>query len=256
MVANDRHLGLAGESLYAESARRIAAALPQTMPSGWTAKASVQARNPIERREAETCRSQFEVDAAARHLRFEPGSSSLRPDFYPLLDNLAALAKSCPDLRITVTGHADPRNRRMRRNLQVARQRFRETEASPSSAQSPSTKATESSKATKDTPKSAKAPGKETAKAASKASQTTSAAKPSKSAKDDEPAVDLPRLRALVIVEYLLQAGVPAGPDHRRCARTFGSGTRLCELRSSLTPKHIGTLDCLAGAKASTIFRL
>ncbi len=36
------------------------------------------------------------------------GSTALTPAFYPGLDALAALAKTCPDLRVAVSGPADP----------------------------------------------------------------------------------------------------------------------------------------------------
>jgi outer membrane protein OmpA-like peptidoglycan-associated protein len=208
LAVNDRNLGLTGESLYAESARRVAATLPQMMPSGWTAQAGVQARNPIERRDAETCRSQFELDAAARRLRFEPGSSALRPDFYAVLDNFAALAKACPDLRITVTGHVDPAPAPTTPKSPAAEGPPSEPAAIPNTPHPPASKAKEQPKTAKASGKDA---GKDQAKTAGKSTKPANAAKSDDQAKDDEPPPDLPRLRALVIVEYLLQAGV--APD-------------------------------------------
>ncbi|KAB1081286.1 hypothetical protein F6X53_02975 [Methylobacterium soli] len=204
LAVNNRNLGLTGESLYTESARRIAATLPQIMPSGWTAQANVQARNPTEHRAAETCRSQFASDAATPRLRFEPGSSALRPEFYPVLDDLAALAKACPDLRITVTGHVDPAPPPNAPKPAAAEAKPPEPAPMTNAALPPAGKA-------KEQPKSAKNPGKDQAKTAGKSTKPANAAKSEDQPKDEEPPPDLPRLRALVIVEYLLQAGM--APD-------------------------------------------
>ncbi|WP_246696621.1 OmpA family protein [Methylobacterium planeticum] len=223
LSANDRRLVLTGESLYPASASRIDATLPGMMPPGWTALARVQARNPTERRDAETCRSRFEVDTAARHLRFEPGTTTIRPDFYPVLDNLAVLAKACPDLRVTVTGHVDP----------TPPPNAVKPPAPAASAPEPAP-VTKSAppQAAKEPPKSVKESGKDAAKPASKSSKAASASKPDDKAREDEPPPDLPRLRALVIVEYLLQAGV--APDQITAVAPEVSDAKRSEMSFAL----------------------
>ncbi|MGH1573067.1 hypothetical protein ACRAWG_23320 [Methylobacterium sp. P31] len=105
---SDRALTLTGESLYREAAARASERLAVALPPGWTGQASVSARQPTEKHDPETCRLDFEAAIAGADLRFPAGSAVLVPSFYPVLDALAAVAKTCPVLRIAVSGPADP----------------------------------------------------------------------------------------------------------------------------------------------------
>ena len=108
VAVTDRALTLTGESLYRENAARAPERLAEALPPGWTGQAAVSARQPAERRDPETCRSDFAAAVAGADLRFPAGSATLPPSFYRTLDTLAALAKACPTLRIAVSGPADP----------------------------------------------------------------------------------------------------------------------------------------------------
>jgi outer membrane protein OmpA-like peptidoglycan-associated protein len=183
VTATDQVLRIAGESLYPESARRLSASGDRLAPSGWRAEVAVTARDAPRLLDADACRTGFDARFAARTVRFAPGSADLEPDFYPLLDDLAALARSCPDERIEVAGHVDP----------------------PGAAPPP---------APKPPPP---APPKGKAANAKKAAEKTAQDKPAqdkpieeKPAETAMPDVALPQRRAAAIVDYLLKAGVPA----------------------------------------------
>ncbi|MGU3540047.1 hypothetical protein [Methylobacterium sp. A54F] len=233
----DRSLTLGGESLYAESARRLGETLPRALPPGWSARAAVAARGGPERREADACRQRFASDAAGS-LRFDPGSSLLRPAFYPVLDTLAGLARACPDLRIVVAGHADPapppNAPKPAADAPAEAGAAAETPPLPpadkpdahkdkKSAGKPDPKKADPKKADQkkadqkkpDTDRTAKDTTKDTTKdtvrdSAKATPPKPAAAKPEGGSGEEAPPPDLPRQRALAIVEYLLQAGVPA----------------------------------------------
>jgi OmpA-OmpF porin, OOP family len=107
-AVSDRTLTLTGESLYREGAARAGDRLAEALPPGWTGRASVSARQPVERRDPDTCRADGAAVLAGADLRFPAASTVLTPAFYPTLDALAALTKACPALRITISGPADP----------------------------------------------------------------------------------------------------------------------------------------------------
>lgn len=179
----DAQLALTGESLYRESAERVAESLPRALPAGWTSRVAVLPRGAAPRRDAESCRAGFDA-AWNERLRFEPGSTALTAAMYPILDAAAALAKACPTLRLAVTGHADPPGAKRPQDVKPP-------EPAPE-------------------PKPAEAPEKGTkGKAAKGKPAAKSAAKPEPA---PEPSgEDLARLRAQAVLDYLLQAG--AGAD-------------------------------------------
>ncbi len=69
---------------------------------------AVSAKEADTRRDGESCRQGVAAATATADWRFAVGSTALTPAFYPGLDALAALAKTCPDLRVAVSGPADP----------------------------------------------------------------------------------------------------------------------------------------------------
>ncbi|GJD79355.1 hypothetical protein GCM10007886_13380 [Methylobacterium gregans] len=186
----DANLVLTGESLYRESAERVTESLPRALPAGWTARVAVQPRGTAPRREPESCRTSLDA-AWSERLRFEPGSTALTAAMYPILDAAASLAKACPTLRLAVTGHADPPGAKPQKPAEPA----------------PETKPAEA--AEKDATSKAV---KGTAKGGPKGAAKTPAKPPPKPEPPPEPSgEDLARLRAQVVVEYLLQAGAAAG---------------------------------------------
>lgn len=200
IAVSDKEVRLSGESLYAESARRLATSLPQAMPRGWSAAVAVEARDAPARHDAQTCARLFQDRIAGRTLRFAAGSSELRPDFYPVLDAVAEIARTCPAQRVEVIGHADPAG-----------------SAAPQPKPLPEfAAAKQAEKAAKDkTDKEAKkapapkaAPPKDVSRDA-RAEPPKPEAKPAEPA--PEPALDLSQQRALAIVDYLRKAGL--APD-------------------------------------------
>ncbi|MBN4095405.1 MULTISPECIES: BON domain-containing protein [unclassified Methylobacterium] len=234
VAVSDRAVTLTGESLYREGAARTPDRLAEALPPGWTGQASVTARDAAERRDPATCRADFTAALAGADLHFPAGGAVLTPAFYPTLDALAALAKTCPSLRVAVSGPADPAKPPAT------------PAATPTAGPAPGEGATAEPTRVADAAKpataappapapkeavmhAAKIAAKDAAKDATKDRSKAGAARkepaaPGKAAAKkpaeapDEPPVDLPRLRAQAVVEYLLQAGarpeqVTAGPD-------------------------------------------
>ncbi len=189
-VITDRSLSLTGESLYPEAADRAPNRVSTLLPPGWTGEVAVSSKEPETRRDGESCRQGAAAATATADWRFAVGSTALTPAFYPGLDALAALAKTCPDLRVAVSGPADPPG------------------AKPSVTKPSVTKPVEKTAAEKK-PAEKKLPMAKVEKAPEPAPE----AKP-----PEEENVGLARQRAQALVEYLLQAGmrptqVAAGPD-------------------------------------------
>lgn len=193
----DRTLTLTGDSLYREAAGRMADRVAATLPAGWKGTSSVVARDRDDRRDPESCRQGVAAATAAADLRFPVGSTNLTPAFYPALDALAALGRVCPDLRVAVSGPADPPGAKP---PAPAEEPKATAKASPSKTPSPKKAEVTKAEAKKGEDKPA-ADGK-TADA--------------KTVEDD--GAGLARQRTQALVDYLLQAGmrpgqVSAGPD-------------------------------------------
>lgn len=237
VAVSDRALTLTGESLYREAASRTPERLAEALPPGWTGQAAVTARQSAETRDPAACRAEAGATIAGASLRFPAGGATLGPAFYPVLDALAALAKACPALRIAVSAPADPAKAKPAQGEGAGEGAApTETPPTPMAAQPAATGAVKDApkepakpapKAQAEThaaPKNPEAAKKTDGKssdgksAASKpASSQKSAKQPPREATDDPP-LDLPRLRAQAVIEYLLQAGVRpdqvgAGPD-------------------------------------------
>ena len=177
IALSDSSLKLSGESLYPESAARLPEAVKRALPPGWSAEVAVTARDAVATYDGQTCAKLF-AERTGQPLRFAAGSSALRAEFYPVLDGLAALAKSCPAERIEVTGHTD----------------------------APGTSAPKPTPLPEAAAVKASAKGDKSKKDAAKKSDK----KPDADAPAAEPPLDLPSARALAIVEYLQRAGVAA----------------------------------------------
>lgn len=202
---SDRSLTLTGDSLYRESAGRAGADLTQRMPPGWQARAEVVPPASARITDAGACRAAFARAVGERPLVFPPGSVTLRAAFYPVLDAVAEVAGTCADLRIEIVGHADPAG--------AATAPKAPLDAGVESTASVEAGKTRTDGAAKD--KAAKAPSDKagqdkTAKEKTPKDRTAKAEAPKPEAKPPEPEPDLPRQRALTVVEYLLQAGIPA----------------------------------------------
>jgi len=189
-TVKDRTLTVTGESLYPEAAARAPERF-SALPAGWTGAAAVAPREPEARRDAESCREGVAAATATADLRFPVGSTSLNPAFYPALDALASVARACPDLRVAVSGPADPPGAKPAPPPEEAAKPVKSSEKKPAE----------------------KKPPAKIAKAEDKKPPEGTEAKPA----EDE-ASGLARQRAQALVEYLLQAGmkpgqVAAGPD-------------------------------------------
>ena len=193
-------LRLTGTSLYPESAARLAQSLPKAMPAGWNATVSVTSdAAPAATTEMGPCRQRLAERTAGHPLRFAPGSTALAPEFYPVLDAVAALARACPAERIEVVGHLDPAGAKPDAPADpVAEEAAKETAPKPAKVEAKTD--TKSGKAIKG-----KVETKEAAKPAPKPEP-----KPEKTeAERADAGADLARARALAVVDYLQKAGVP-----------------------------------------------
>ncbi len=76
---------------------------------------------PRQRQEAITCQQRF-GGLLQENIQYETGSAVISAGSYPLLNKLAEAAKACPDARIEVGGHTDPRGTRAL-NLTLSKQR-------------------------------------------------------------------------------------------------------------------------------------
>ncbi|MCJ2074161.1 BON domain-containing protein [Methylobacterium sp. HMF5984] len=199
----DRTLMLSGESLYREAAGRVARTLPAAMPPGWSATVAVVPKTPVPTRDPEACRAEATALVGGTSLRFPPGSGALAPIFYPVLDRLADLAKTCPALRIAVAGHGDPaKPAPAPPEAKVADASGAQAGAKPDPAKVDATKPDAKASDKKAAPASKDA---KPAKDAKPRDAKPKDAKPREATEAPEP--DLARLRAGVVVEYLLQAG-------------------------------------------------
>ncbi|GJE68853.1 flagellar motor protein MotB [Methylorubrum podarium] len=193
-------LRLTGTSLYPESAARLGRTVPRAMPPGWNATVSVASdETPAATAESGACGQRLAARTAGHPLRFAPGSTALAPEFYPVLDAVAALARACPGERIEVVGHLDPAGAKPEAQADpVADEAAKE--AAPKPAKPETKKDAKSGKASKG-----KAETKEAAEPESKPEP-----KPEKTeAERAEAGADLARARALAVVDYLQKAGVP-----------------------------------------------
>ncbi|GJE16770.1 hypothetical protein [Methylobacterium marchantiae] len=229
---SDHSLSLTGNSLYRESADRFEADLARRMPAGWQARAEVTPPAISIVDDSESCRAAFDRAVQGRMLVFAPGSVTLKAEFYPALDALAAAAKTCPSLRIEVTAHADPAGAAAApkaaldagventSSVDVAKAPAGEkppaAQPATTGADRPVVKTAEgkppaaTNKGAKDlAAKDSVAMDKPTAAGASKSDAKKGEPKKA-DVKPAEPEPDLARQRALTIVEYLLQAGIPA----------------------------------------------
>ncbi|WP_019904670.1 BON domain-containing protein [Methylobacterium sp. 77] len=256
---SDRNLALSGDSLYRESAGRFEADLARRMPAGWLAQAEVKPPATAMIDDAEACRSAFDRAIQGNRLLFAPGSVTLKAEFYPILDAVASAAKTCAGLRIEVTGHADPAGAATApkpvldagventASVDAAKAQDEKKTAKPAAAKTdtPAGKATdlkppttkdgkvksangEDGKAKDPKSKDSKAKDVKTKDGKADASKESKQAE----AKPAEPEPDLARQRALTIVEYLLQAGIPAdrivaAPPGRATAAGQGVGFAL-----------------------------
>lgn len=189
-------LRLTGTSLYPQSAARVGRTLPQALPAGWSATVTIASDEaPAATADAGACGQRLAERTAGHPLRFAPGSTALAPEFYPVLDAVAALARSCPGERIEVVGHLDPAGAKPAAQADpVAEEAVKET--APKPAKPDMKKDAKSGKASKG-----KAETKEAAKPESKPEKTE--------VERTEAGADLARARALAVVDYLQKAGVP-----------------------------------------------
>ncbi|WP_319802274.1 BON domain-containing protein, partial [Methylobacterium sp. W2] len=219
---SDRRLALTGDSLYRESAGRFEADLARRMPAGWQAQAAVKPPPGTTMDDPAACRNSFDRAINRSPLVFAPGGVTLRAEFYPTLDAVASAAKACPGLRIEVTGHTDPAGAAgapkpaldagVENTASVdsakARDADKATKPGIAKADKPAVKAADPKPAPAKDGKD-KTPGDKVAGDKAAREKDVKAEAP-KEAKPAEPEPDLARQRALVVVEYLLQAGIPA----------------------------------------------
>lgn len=255
----DRSVTLMGESLYPQGARRMAVDLSAAMPQGWNAETTLTSPGATAVRPPEACVTAFDAGAAGPGPVFSPGSATLKPAFYPRLDAIAVLAKTCPTLRLLITGHGDPSDPAASAKTAVANSTLDKTAVDKTAVDKPAVESavesTASLEATRlEKPETVKRPGdkgsdkqdskdkslaKTAPRTAPKTAPKTDSAKrapgqtDAKPAATAEPGPDLAQQRALAIVDYLLQAGlrpdqvaIAAGGTVRPAAEGVGIANR------------------------------
>ncbi|WP_210301988.1 flagellar motor protein MotB [Methylobacterium brachythecii] len=198
----DASIRLSGESLYPQSARRASDDLRRALPPGWQGTATVSSRDAEPAYDAATCARLFSERVTGHTLRFAPGSSELKPDFYPVLDAVAEIAKACRTEHVEVLGHLDPAGTPPPKPPVLP-------EAAAEKNKSDKVKADKVKAMDKAQPKGAAKPGDK--------AKPASSSEPAQAAKDPEPAPDLAAARAAAVVDYLLKAGV--SPDRALAAQ-------------------------------------
>ncbi len=203
----DRSITLTGESLYAQGGRRVSDDLSAAMPPGWTAEVSVRTPDAASAEAPERCAAALEAKLAGQTLLFPAGSTTLSPAFYPLLDGIAALGKTCPTLRLMVTGHPDPSGATAASKpvVDTAVESTASLEAGRDAGKTLSRAAGKAPGIAPTKPSGAKASDQGSGKSNSKDKTVKTEAKADAQV---ESAPDLAQSRAFVIVEYLLQAGL------------------------------------------------
>ena len=212
IVVSDRTLRLTGESLYRESARRLNDRGLGALPTGWQGSVSIGVRDSTNEYDAPTCTRLFAERIAGKTLRFSPGSSELKPEFYPLLDAVADLAGHCSRAQILVTGHGDPAGTAAPKPVPLPEMQDFEKQAAESQKKAkPQPTKPQPAKAEAAKAQSGKSqPGKTQVAAGKPNPSTAEPAKPDPATSEPPPELppDLPRARALAIVDYLQKAGV------------------------------------------------
>ena len=202
-------LRLTGTSLYPESAARLNRSLPQAVPAGWSASVAVTSgETPMATADPRECGRRL-AERTAQPLRFAPGSAALAPEFYPVLDAVAALARACPGEGLEVVGHLDPPGAKPEaRPDPVADEAAKETAPKPPAKSAKDRKAKPAGKPATTAAKDES--GQKDAKGEGKGEDKSDAAKPESSeAVKAETGTDLARARALAVLDYLQKAGVP-----------------------------------------------
>ena len=202
----DRSVTLTGDSLYPQAARRLEASLPRALPAGWQATAALAVPGVAVPPSEADCRARFAALEPPRALAFPPGSATVTAPLYPLLDAVAAWAKTCPAGRVAVAGHTDPAGTAPapRPTLDTAVESTASVEKAADAKATPARPGAARPGATKP-PETRAKPGTATPEKAKATPEKPAAEAP------PEPEPDLPRQRALALTEYLLQAGLP--PD-------------------------------------------
>lgn len=86
--------------------RSIDAALSRVGDGRFSMAAQLQVRPADDARRA-SCQSEFDRAMRGQTVNFATSSATISADSFPLLDELAAAAKSCTDVRVGVHGHTD-----------------------------------------------------------------------------------------------------------------------------------------------------
>jgi outer membrane protein OmpA-like peptidoglycan-associated protein len=203
----DRSITLTGESLYAQGGRRVSDDLSAAMPPGWTAEVSVTTPDAASAGAPENCVAALGAKLTGQTLLFPAGSTTLAPAFYPLLDGIAALGKTCPTLRLVVTGHPDPSGATAAPKpvVETAVESTASLDAGKDAGKTQSKGPIKGPSKPPTRPSGSNAPDQGSGKSNSKDKTVKTEAK---AAGQVESAPDLAQSRALAIVEYLLQAGL------------------------------------------------
>ncbi|MFF8799009.1 MULTISPECIES: flagellar motor protein MotB [unclassified Methylobacterium] len=201
-------LRLTGTSLYPESAARLNRSLPKAVPVGWSASVAVTSgETPMAAADPRECGRRL-AERTAQPLRFAPGSAALAPEFYPVLDAVAALARACPGERLEVVGHLDPPGAKPEaRPDPVADEAAKETAPKPPAKSAKDRKAKPAGKPAATAAKDES--GQKDAKGEGKTEAPADAKPESAEAAKAETGTDLARARALAVLDYLQKAGVP-----------------------------------------------
>ncbi len=106
-IIGDSRLTLTGVADSEPKRLALMESLSANLPSPWLPVFSIQARASDADDNARDCERRFSESLKAQRIHFATNQAEIRPDSYPLLDQLAKAAATCPESRIEIAGHTD-----------------------------------------------------------------------------------------------------------------------------------------------------
>lgn len=103
----DTMLSLTGETLYAQAAERMRVDLPKGVPLGWSASTDIRVRGAEPLLDSKACGEEIAKRLARGQIEFEAASPEIAPSSFAVLDEVAGIAKRCPEALIEVAAHTD-----------------------------------------------------------------------------------------------------------------------------------------------------
>ncbi|HSP24887.1 MAG TPA: OmpA family protein, partial [Saliniramus sp.] len=100
-------IAVRGRALYAQTPELLAARLEDATPEGWSVSLDIDAPERSAASGGAQCQQQVVERLAEDQIGFAVAAATLEPDAEPLLDDLAEILGTCPDVAVEVAGHTD-----------------------------------------------------------------------------------------------------------------------------------------------------